>query len=43
MQKVGLTMLAGAIAAILLVFALFLSMLSSSPKDDTELNPDTEA
>ena len=42
-QKVGLTMLAGAIAAILLVFALFLSMLSSSPKDDAEWNPDTEA
>jgi len=36
-------MLAGAIAAGLLVFALFLSMLSSSPKDDAELNVDTEA
>jgi hypothetical protein len=36
-------MLAAAIAGVLLVFALFLSMLSSSPKDDTEWNPDTEA
>jgi hypothetical protein len=36
-------MLATTIAAILLVFALFLSMLSSSPKDDTEWNADTEA
>ncbi len=36
-------MLAGAITAVLIVFALFLSMLSSSPKDDTEWNPDTEA
>ncbi len=36
-------MLAGAIAAVLIVFALFLSMLSSSPKDDTEWNADTEA
>jgi hypothetical protein len=36
-------MLAATIAAILLVFALFLSMLSSSPKDDAEWNPDTEA
>jgi lipoprotein signal peptidase len=36
-------MLAGAIAAVLIVFALFLSMLSSSPKDDAEWNPDTEA
>jgi hypothetical protein len=36
-------MLAAAIAAILLVFALFLSMLSSSPKDDAEWNIDTEA
>jgi hypothetical protein len=25
------------------VFALFLSMLSSSPKEDSEWNPDTEA
>ena len=39
----GLPMLAGAIAAVLLVFALFLSMLSSSPKDDVEWNPDTES
>jgi hypothetical protein len=36
-------MLATTIAAILLVFALFLSMLSSSPKDDAEWNADTEA
>jgi hypothetical protein len=36
-------MLASAIAAVLLVFALFLSMLSSSPKDDAEWKPDTEA
>jgi hypothetical protein len=36
-------MFAGAIAAVLLVFALFLSMLSSSPKDDAEWNADTEA
>ena len=36
-------MLAGAIAAILLVFALFLSMLSSSPKEDVEWNADTDA
>ncbi len=36
-------MVAGAIAAVLIVFALFLSMLSSSPKDDAEWNPDTEA
>jgi hypothetical protein len=39
----GLSMLATTIAAILLVFALFLSMLSSSPKDDAEWNADTEA
>jgi hypothetical protein len=36
-------MLATAITAVLIVFALFLSMLSSSPKDDSEWNPDTEA
>ena len=36
-------MLAAAIAAVLLVFALFLSMLSSSPKDVAEWNIDTEA
>ncbi len=35
-------MLAGAIAAVLIVFALFLSMLSSSPKDDAEWHIDTE-
>jgi hypothetical protein len=42
-QKVGLSMLLTAITAALIVFALFLSMLSSSPKDDSEWNPDTEA
>jgi hypothetical protein len=36
-------MLAAAIAGAFLVFALFVSMLSSSPKDDAEWNPDTEA
>jgi hypothetical protein len=36
-------MLAGAIAAILLIFALFLSMLSSSPKGEIERQSDTEA
>jgi hypothetical protein len=36
-------MLTGAIAAALLVFALFLSMLSSSPKSDSEQHSDTEA
>jgi hypothetical protein len=36
-------MFAVTIAAILIVFALFLSMLSSSPKDDAEWNIDTEA
>jgi hypothetical protein len=36
-------MLASAIAAILIVFALFLSMLSSAPKEEVEWNPDTEA
>jgi hypothetical protein len=36
-------MLAAAIAGVLLVFALFLSMLSSSPKDDAEWNIDTDA
>jgi len=35
-------MWAAAITAVLIVFALFLSMLSSSPKDDPEWNPDTE-
>jgi hypothetical protein len=35
-------MLAGAIAAILLIFALFLSMLSSSPKGDSEWHSDTD-
>jgi hypothetical protein len=36
-------MLAGAIIAVLLIFGLFLSMLSSSPKADPEYHPDTEA
>jgi hypothetical protein len=36
-------MLVAAITAALIVFALFLSMLSSSPKDDPEWNADTEA
>jgi hypothetical protein len=36
-------MFVGAIAAVLIVFALFLSMLSSSPKDDAEWKPDTDA
>jgi preprotein translocase subunit SecG len=36
-------MLAAAIGAVFIVFALFLSMLSSSPKDDAEWNIDTEA
>jgi hypothetical protein len=36
-------MLMGAIVAVLFIFGLFLSMLSSSPKSDTEWHPDTEA
>jgi hypothetical protein len=36
-------MVAAGIALVLIVFAMFLSMLSSSPKDDAEWNPDTEA
>jgi hypothetical protein len=36
-------MLAGAIVAALLIFGLFLSMLSSSPRADAEYHPDTEA
>lgn len=36
-------MLAGAIIAVLLVFGLFLSMLGSSPKEDVEWHPDTDA
>jgi hypothetical protein len=36
------SMLAAAIAGVLIVFALFLSMLGQSPKDDAEWNPDTE-
>ena len=35
-------MLAGAIVAVLLIFGLFLSMLSSSPKGDPS-HSDTEA
>jgi hypothetical protein len=37
-----LVMLAGAIVALLLIFGLFLSMLSSSPRADSECHPDTE-
>jgi len=36
-------MLAGAIVAVLLIFGLFLSMLSSSPRAESECNPDTDA
>ena len=36
-------MLVGAIVAVLLIFGLFLSMLGSSPKKDSEWNQDTEA
>jgi hypothetical protein len=36
-------MLFGAIVAVLLILGLFLSMLSSSPKGDSEWHPDTEA
>jgi len=36
-------MLLCAILAVLLIFGLFLSMLSSSPKGDSEWHPDTEA
>jgi len=35
-------MLAGAIIAVLFIFGLFLSMLSSSPKADGEWHPDTD-
>jgi hypothetical protein len=35
-------MVASGIVAVLLIFGLFLSMLSSSPKSDTERNPDTQ-
>ena len=35
-------MLFTAIAGVLLVFALFLSMLSSAPKDDAEWKHDTD-
>jgi len=35
-------MVAGAIIAILFIFGLFLSMLSSSPKQEAEWHPDTE-
>ncbi len=36
-------MLLSAIIAVLLIFGLFLSMLSSSPKSDPEWHPDTES
>jgi hypothetical protein len=36
-------MLLSAIVAVLLIFGLFLSMLSSSPKSDSEWHPDTDA
>jgi hypothetical protein len=36
-------MLMGAIVAVLLIFGLFLSMLSSSPRADSEYHPDTDA
>ena len=36
-------MLFGAIVAVLLILGLFLSMLSSSPKGDSEWHPDTDA
>lgn len=42
-QKVGLSMFATFIAALFIVFALFLSMLSSAPKEEVEWNIDTEA
>ena len=35
-------MLAGAIIAVLLIFGLFLSMVSSSPKRDSEFHHDTD-
>jgi hypothetical protein len=35
-------MMVSAIAGVLLIFGLFLSMLSSSPKKDSEWHPDTE-
>ena len=35
-------MLAGAIVAVLLIFGLFLSMLSSSPRAESECHPDTD-
>jgi len=35
-------MLAGAIIGVLLIFGLFLSMLSSSPPSDAELHSDTD-
>jgi hypothetical protein len=43
-QKGGANyMLISAAVALLFIIAMFLSMLSSSPKDDSEWNPDTEA
>jgi hypothetical protein len=38
----GDSMAVGAIIAILFIFGLFLSMLSSSPKAEVESHPDTE-
>jgi hypothetical protein len=35
-------MMIGAILAVFLIFGLFLSMLSESPKADTEVQSDTE-
>ncbi len=35
-------MMVSAIAGVLLIFGLFLSMLSSSPKKESEWHPDTE-
>jgi len=35
-------MMVGAILAVFLIFGLFLSMLSDSPKSDTEAHSDTE-
>jgi hypothetical protein len=38
----GFYMVVSAIIAILLIFGLFLSMLSSSPKREVEWHPDTD-
>jgi hypothetical protein len=42
-RKWEFDMLAGAIIVVLLILGMFLSMLSSSPKKDSEWHPDTEA